>query len=324
MLLLRVGSLLLLLAGPSQADLLIDIGGRTVNVHEPPGYDPGVPAPVVVLLHGYTSSGAGQEAYMQFEPLSDEKGFLYLHPNGTVDCLGDRFWNGTDACCDLCGSGVDDVAFLTAVLDEVQTSFNVDPTRIYLIGHSNGGFMSYRMACDRSNRIAAIASLAGATFDDPADCTPSAPVHTLQIHGTLDDTILYAGGTIGPVPYPGAVETAETWASTNGCSTVPDLSAPPLDLEANLPGAESTVARYETGCAGASSELWTIVDGGHVPALSSTFSREVVDWLLAHPKAASPSALPTTSAGWLIAALASVGALVAVSGARRAARRGSR
>lgn len=306
--------LTLLLASPSGADLLIDIGGRTVNVHEPPSYDPGVPTPVVMLLHGYTSSGAVQESYMQFEPLADSEGFLYLHPDGTLDCTNEAFWNGTDACCDLCGSGVDDVGFLGAVLDAVEANFNVDPNRVYLIGHSNGGFMSYRMACEHADRIAAIASLAGATWFDPNDCTPSGPVHTLQIHGTIDGTILYAGGLIAAVDYPGAVATTETWANYNACSLVPDTSPPPLDLDSSLSGNETTVARYATGCDdGGSSELWTINGGGHVPALSSSFNDEVVDWLLAHPKQAItlvPATNPVLLAACLVGAALSAGAVV--------------
>ena len=104
---------------------------------------------------------------------SDQEGFLYLHPDGTTDCLGDPFWNATDACCNFCGSSVDDVAFLSAVLDAIEAQFTVDPRRIFLIGHSNGGFMSYRMACEHADRVAAIASLAGATWFDPLDCGPS-------------------------------------------------------------------------------------------------------------------------------------------------------
>jgi polyhydroxybutyrate depolymerase len=298
-----------LLATTTQADVLIDIGGRTVSVHVPPSYD-GTPMPVVMLLHGYTSSGALQESYMQFEPLADSQGFLYLHPDGTVNCFSEQFWNATDACCNFCGSSEDDVGFLTAVLDEVEAQFHVDTDRVYLIGHSNGGFMSYRMACDRSNRISAIASLAGATWSAPLDCSPTEPVHVLQIHGDADATILYPGGSILEVPYPGAVATTESWATHNDCSLIPDLSAPNLDLEASIPGAESTVARYASDClAGGSAELWTIVGGGHVPALSGSFSAEVIDFLFAHPKPGAVAAVPALSEHlWLVAALIAAGA----------------
>ena len=83
---------------PARADIIIDLGRGPVVVHVPPSYDPAVPAPLILLLHGYGSSGAQQEAYMQFTPLSDEFGFLYAYPDGTRDANGYRFWNATDAC----------------------------------------------------------------------------------------------------------------------------------------------------------------------------------------------------------------------------------
>jgi polyhydroxybutyrate depolymerase len=304
---------LLVIAPVAQADILVNIGGRTVNVHVPPSYD-GTPMPVVMLLHGYTSTGALQESYMQFETLADQEGFLYLHPDGTVNCLGEQFWNATDACCEFCASGVDDVAFLSAVLDEIEAQLSVDTDRVYLIGHSNGGFMSYRMACDQANRIAAIVSLAGATWFDPLDCNPAEPVHVLQIHGDLDATILYPGGNILGTIYPSASVTTETWAGYAGCTLVPDTSSPNLDLEGAIAGSETTVARYEMGCMpGGSAELWTIVGGGHVPTLSGDFSSEVIDYLLAHPKPIATPAVPTLSDHlWLVLVLMSVGVIASV------------
>lgn len=313
-----VSVFLCLSASTGVADVLIDVGGRTVNVHVPPSYSPATPIPVVMLLHAYGGTGAIQEGYMHFEPLADSEGFLYLHPDGTTDLLGYQFWNATDACCDDYGSGVDDVAFLSAVLDEVEAQFNVDPRRIHLIGHSNGGFMAYRMACDHAERIAAIASLAGVTWFDPLDCNASEPVHVLQIHGTADSTVLYAGGSFGGVPYPGAVETAQAWASTAGCSPAPESSAPNLDLEASLPGNETTVSRYATGCsAGGSAELWTVVGAEHSLSLSDDFSSLVIAHLLAHPKPAAPAAVPlVTDRRWLVAALIVSGLGVALRSRR--------
>lgn len=99
---------------PAAADAVVDIDGRTATVFTPAGYNPGIPAPVVMLLHGFGSSGQGQENYMQFSELADEFGFLYVYPDGTENSLPARFWNATDACCDVFGSGVDDSAYLRA------------------------------------------------------------------------------------------------------------------------------------------------------------------------------------------------------------------
>ncbi len=269
-----------------ESQVHIDLGRGPVLVRVPSGYDPQTPAPLVMLLHGYGASGALQEAYMGFAPLIDEYGFFYLHPDGTTDPGGSRFWNATDACCNFYGSDVDDSGYLRALIAEVQSLFNIDDRRIYVVGHSNGGFMSYRLACDHAATIAAIASLAGATFDDPADCTPSGPVHALQIHGTADSEIFSSGGSLHGTPCPGAVASAETWAEYDGCLVEGDASPAPLDLDTNIPGDETLVTRYEMECLpGGSAELWTIVGGSHVPSLSPDFSRLVIEFFLAHPKA---------------------------------------
>lgn len=268
----------------------IDAGRGPIPVHVPASYDPAVPTPVVILLHGYTNTGEEQEAYLQFAPLVDEFRFLYLYPTGTTDIFGNPFWNATDACCDLFGSGVDDSGYLRDVIEQMQIHFNVDPRRIYFIGHSNGGFMSYRMACDHSETVAAIASLAGATFLDPSDCSPAMPVHTLQIHGTSDAVIGYDGGCI-PFGgcYPGAVETTEQWATFDGCALIGEPGED-LDLVATIAGAETEVVRYVTGCdAGGSAELWTMVGGGHSPSFHPSFREMVMVYLLSHPK---PSGCP--------------------------------
>ena len=121
--------------------------------------------------------------------------------------------------------GVDDAAYLAGVITEIQASFDVDPKRIDVIGHSNGGFMSYALSCAHADKIAAMVSLAGATFLNPTDCAPTGPVAVLEVHGTADDTILYEGGTVdlGPgqsmAPYPGAEASVATWAKYDGCAT---------------------------------------------------------------------------------------------------------
>jgi polyhydroxybutyrate depolymerase len=259
--------------------------GRPYSVFVPSGYDASTPTPLVLLLHGYTASGNIQELYFQIQPLAEERGFLYVHPDGLKDTAGNQYWNATDACCDIGNSGVDDSAYLRSIIDEVKATYNVDPKRVFLMGHSNGGFMSYRMACDHADAIAAIASLAGATYSDATKCKPTEPVSVLQIHGTLDATIAYDGGTIVTNEYPGAVATVESWATLDGCGLTPDTTSPPLDLEAVLIGNETTVTRYADACEpGGHAELWTIEGGSHIPALSSSFAPSILDFLFAHPK----------------------------------------
>src|SRR5213078_1023740 len=120
---------------PEGGDEIVDgngsLGGsRPVSIHVPPGYVNGVPAPLVLMLHGYTASGALEESYLNLTPLSDEKGFLYAYPDGTKDNVGNQFWNATDACCNLGNSTVDDSGYLSDLIREVQARYTVDAKRI--------------------------------------------------------------------------------------------------------------------------------------------------------------------------------------------------
>lgn len=264
----------------------ISIGGeRPVKMYVPASYDGSKPAPLLVLLHGYGASGALQELYFTLQPHAEERGFLYAVPDGTVDAGGKKFWNATDACCGFGQGTVDDSAYLSGVIDEIKSKFNVDGKRVYLVGHSNGGFMSYRMACDHADQIAAIVSLAGATYADDTKCTPTEPVAVLQIHGTADDTVLYDGGNFaGVFDYPGAVQSVETWAAHDGCEIAP-ADGGTLDLESSIAGEESTASVYATGCQpGGHAELWTMAGAGHIPNISADFRTKVFDFLEAHPK----------------------------------------
>ena len=140
--------------------------------------------PLLVFLHGYTSNGRQADHYMHLRQLADDRGFIVATPDGTATG-GTSFWSATDACCNFVRSSVDDTGYLRALVEAVQAQFPVDSKQIYFSGHSNGGFMSYRMACDHADLIAGIASLAGAAFDHspvrltgiPAySCSPVRPV----------------------------------------------------------------------------------------------------------------------------------------------------
>ncbi len=275
-------------AGGSASGDFVAGGDRPVTVHLPPGYDGKTPAPLLILLHGYSVTSALQDAYMHLGTATDAHGMIYAHPDGTTDAKGEPFWNATDACCDFYGAKVDDSAYLAGLVEEIAQKAAVDRKRVYFVGHSNGGFMSYRMACDHADVIAAIVSLAGATYADPSQCKPSEPVAVLEIHGTGDMTVSYDGGSF-LVPYPSAPTTVSTWASYDGCAPTADTSGAPHDVDGAIQGssgpAEATVTTYAQGCKpGGYAELWTIPQGTHIPSLSPTFAEQVVTFLLAHPK----------------------------------------
>ncbi len=261
--------------GPSNAL----VAARPYDLNVPRSYDGSKPAPVVVMLHGFGATPFIEEAVYQLTAISEAEGFLYATPSGMHDPMGRPFWNATDACCDELNSGVDDVAYLNAVVDDIEAHYNVDRKRVFFTGHSNGGFMSHRMACDATSRIAAIVSLAGATWKDQTRCTPSQPIAVLEVHGDADDEVPY-GGAPG---IPSAMETVADWAQKNGCDAPLANDATTLDLDAQVAGSETSVAHH--ACTQGVAELWTMHGVGHVPNFNHPgWGNAIWGWMKAHAR----------------------------------------
>ena len=257
-----------------------------VPLYLPSNPDADAALPLVVSLHGYTGNGNSHENYFNLRSQIDERQFMLCVPNGLQNGAGDRFWNATDYCCDFGGDRPDDSGYLRGLIETIIADHPVDISSIHVVGHSNGGFMSYRMACDHADLVASVASLAGATFADIDDCTPSEPVHVLQIHGTNDTVIRYAGVCGFFACYPGAEESIEIWSNYNQCGSSVK-SGPSLDLVGNLSGSETSTSLFNEGCEESGTcELWAINGGNHGPSFNGNFRRELVDWLLRHPKPA--------------------------------------
>jgi polyhydroxybutyrate depolymerase len=255
------------------------IVARPYDADIPAGIDKSKPAPLIVLVHGYGANGFVQDAYFGFAQLADARGVYVAHPDGTTDSGGSKFWNADDACCDFGQTGVDDVAYLNAVVDDMQANYNIDAKRIFFVGHSNGAFMSHRMACDAAGRIAGIVALAGDVWKDASLCKPSAPVAVLQVHGDMDTMVPYDGGGLEP----GAKQSVATWAGKDGCSGDLTDTGMTLDLDSGLAGSETAISKYT--CASGAAELWTIHGGQHLPAFRlPDWGNDVFDWLMAHPK----------------------------------------
>ncbi len=262
----------------------VTIGGRPVLLHVPNSRRPETPAALVVVLHGYTGEAAGAVDFFGLLPLSDRLGFLVAAPQGTTDSEGHTFWNAANACCNFTGSQVDDSSHLSQVIATVVAGQRVDPGRVYVVGHSNGGFMASRLACEHADQVAAIASVAGA-MDADGDCRPARPVSMLQVHGRADETIGYRGGEINGEPYTSAAGTVGRWRQANGC-TGRRTSGAPFDADASSSGKDLTPTTW-TGCRDDTEvTLWTIADAGHVPALTPAFTAELFDWLEAHRRRA--------------------------------------
>ena len=259
-------------------------GDRPVTLQIPPAYDGTTPAPLLILLHGYGASGGLEEVYLGLSELVASNHTFLAAPTGLIDSKGHAFWNATDACCNFDGNPVDDVAYLRGLIRDISHDYRIDPKRVYLWGHSNGAFMAHRMACDDAPEIAAIVSLAGATWNDPTKCTPSAQVSVLDIHGDSDDTIHYGGGETAPgLVYPSEATTMQRWQGYDACTPGLADDPTPIDIESAILGPETTVSSF-AGCPVSGVELWTILGGTHIPNFQPDFRLRVWNWLQAHPR----------------------------------------
>ncbi|MEO0974143.1 MAG: alpha/beta fold hydrolase, partial [Pseudomonadota bacterium] len=224
---LSLGIALVAASAHGQIDTFVDAGRGPVQVHLPPAVEEGGALPLVINLHGYGGDANSQSQYFGLTPAADARGFILATPDGTQDFFGLRFWNATDACCDFFQSQPDDSSYLRTLIEVIAASFDVDDRRIHVVGHSNGGFMAHRMACDHADRIAAIVSFAGAQWEQEDRCAPSEAVAVAQLHGTGDGVIQYTGGCIpGLACYPSARESVQSWAALNGCDLQAALRRP--------------------------------------------------------------------------------------------------
>lgn len=257
------------------------VGGldRPAGVYAPTDWDGTSRLPVVVMLHGYGATGIVQDVYMQLRPRLEVRGAIYVLPDGLKDSFGAQYWNANPYCCDFEGSNVDDVGYLMGLIDELEASMPVDPDRILFTGHSNGGYMSHRLACEHPDRIAGIASLAGLAQPYGTDCDTH-PVSVLQMHGDQDASVPYTDSSF----LPGARASVETYLERLGC----DMSSeefPPRDYAVNVKGEDTQIERW-TGCGGAMvGELWTLQGSGHVPVFSESYRDDLVSWLMEQRRA---------------------------------------
>ena len=223
-------------------------------------------------MHGLGSNAAQQQFYTAMDAVADTGNFIVVYPNGMPsDTIGDgKQWNvGQNT---PFHSGVDDVGFLSSLLDSLLSFYSIDTTRIYSTGMSMGGFMSYRLACELEHRIAAIASVTGVMLDSlPHYCQNYQPIPVLQMHGTSDSIVPY-NGLAGLV----SVEnTVSHWIQHNNCSTTPTTTTFP-DIFTND---NCTVEKFHYAAGDDSSEviLYKVTNGGHswpggfpVPSLGNT------------------------------------------------------
>lgn len=227
--------------------------------------------PLVLILHGYSANGFLQEAYFGLNDLAARGDAFVLAPDGLIDSMGNQFWNADSTCCDFDHQNPDDVGYLGGLVDDVMAAWPIDPKRVRVIGHSNGGYMAYRLACDRADVVTSIAVLAGDAVSVP--CAPAEPVHVLHIHGTADTT----------VPFAGAQPSVDEWVMHDGCTGTQE-PAGTLDLDNEVTGAETAIGVTQGCPADGAVDLWTMNGSTHVPSLLGTFDTSVSKWWADHPR----------------------------------------
>jgi polyhydroxybutyrate depolymerase len=255
------------------------ITARPYTADVPDGWFNDSPLPVVLLLHGYGAGGYVQEAYFGFNRLVNDHKVIVAAPNGTLDHTGALFWNATDACCDFDGKNPDDVAYLSAVIDDLKQNWMVDADHVYVVGHSNGGYMAHRLACDAADKVAGIVALAGNNWKDASKCNPSRPVPALQVHSVDDETVPYQGGGARP----SAHDSMAVWAAKNGCSGDVTPTGEHLDLDEMVDGPETDPGAWNCPSPSRAAALWTMHGSMHMPKLFvPNWGDTVYAWLKSH------------------------------------------
>jgi polyhydroxybutyrate depolymerase len=225
---------------------------RTYILHIPPGFTANDTLPLVLNLHGLTQSGQAQRAMSGFDTISDRERFIVVHPDGI-----NASWNTTSN--PSYYSGINDVGFLSALIDTINRDYHINLNRVYSTGMSNGGFMSYRLACELSHRIAAIASVTGCMTDSIRYyCNPTRPMPVMHFHGTSDPIVNYNGNAANNLSVDASLQ---YWIDFNGCpgnfSTTPFPDIVPSD--------NTTISRLHWAPCNNQTEVihYKVQDGGH-------------------------------------------------------------
>ena len=186
---------------------------RAYKVYVPQKYldNPTAEVPLLLNLHGLGSENWQQEVYGDFRPIADTENFIICHPNGTFNSSGQRFWNAGFA------STIDDIGFLSALIDTLKLKYNINDEKVFSTGMSNGGFMSLTLACELSDKVKAVASVTGSmTINQITNCSNTSAIPVMQIHGTADPTVAY-NGSLGVA---GIEAVVGFWVNHNGCDSV--------------------------------------------------------------------------------------------------------
>lgn len=262
---------------------------RSYLVHLPVSYDEATPVPLVINLHWGGGTPQGQASFSGMNEKSDSAGFIVCYPEGTMMSYGWLGWNSS-SCLE---SDVDDVSFISELIDTLEANYRIDSSMIFATGFCNGAMMVHKLACELSDRIAAFAPVAaGLTQDNWSGCQPSRPVSIMHIHARNDPSVPYYGGWYYDCYWPAVDSFMNFWAKELACDNGPDTTF-------NEEGA--LMQRWWRSDDSAELILWTTPDGSHYwpgsPNGSKTIDGNDVIWnfFVAHPMVYEPAAVDEPS-----------------------------
>lgn len=227
---------------------------RYYLVHQPSNYDNIKPVPLVIALHGGFGSGSQLEGQSQLSVKADQEGFMVVYPDGFKNILGIRTWNGGQCCGSSVTNNIDDVGFINTLIDTLTKHYSIDQEMIFATGMSNGAFMSYRLACELSHRIKAIAPVSGSMNTSP--CSPQNRVPVIHFHSYQDGSIPYNGGVGSGVSdhyNPPLDSVFEAWSVHNGCKGADTI----------VNNGQYLHTKWSNCTCGTKNELYITHDGGH-------------------------------------------------------------
>jgi len=270
--------------GPGTKSVSLEFDGRarTYLIHVPASYNGSKPVPLILVLHGGGQSPANAERMSHMSQKADQQDFIAVYPSGTGrynDAM--PTWNSGNCCAYAMKNSIDDVGFLNALIDHLENQYSIDRRRVFVTGISNGGMMSYRVGCELSGKVAAIAPVEGAL--DVA-CHPAEPVSVIIFHGTADHLVPFDGGS---TPFQMGSKRSDTpvkdavkfWVHHDGCAADPQREVT----------SEVHTDSY-SGCKDGTSVVLYAIQGGHhswpgdrlSPQINATDT--MLAFFAAHPK----------------------------------------